>query len=192
MPPAGEGTGRQTTPAERKSGREDLNLRPQRPERCALTGLRYAPQPTIIVHQVNASNKPPSGPLLSHAPQASHKKIGQVSALAPLMPGADAPGYPTKSPFTLSLSKGERSRALLRPRRGATAPSLRLFFSPSPSHSTQVGLSHPPTPWRLSPCERTSHAPTRRRRVAFPPSPRRHRPPLCWVGWSICSNHAFP
>src|SRR3954453_1652475 len=26
------------------SGREDLNLRPQRPERCALTGLRYAPK----------------------------------------------------------------------------------------------------------------------------------------------------
>ncbi len=28
----------------KKSGREDLNLRPQRPERCALTKLRYAPQ----------------------------------------------------------------------------------------------------------------------------------------------------
>ena len=26
------------------SGREDLNLRPQRPERCALTGLRYSPR----------------------------------------------------------------------------------------------------------------------------------------------------
>lgn len=26
-----------------RSGREDLNLRPQRPERCALTGLRYSP-----------------------------------------------------------------------------------------------------------------------------------------------------
>ncbi len=25
------------------SGREDLNLRPHRPERCALAGLRYAP-----------------------------------------------------------------------------------------------------------------------------------------------------
>ena len=28
------------------------------------------------------------------------------------------------------MSKGERSRALFRPRRGATAPSLRFFFSP--------------------------------------------------------------
>jgi hypothetical protein len=27
----------------RKSGREDLNLRLQRPKRCALTGLRHAP-----------------------------------------------------------------------------------------------------------------------------------------------------
>src|SRR5215216_636609 len=27
------------------SGREDLNLRPQRPERCALTKLRYSPRP---------------------------------------------------------------------------------------------------------------------------------------------------
>ena len=27
----------------RRSGREDSNLRPQRPERCALTGLRYSP-----------------------------------------------------------------------------------------------------------------------------------------------------
>ena len=26
-----------------KSGREDLNLRPQRPERCALAELRHAP-----------------------------------------------------------------------------------------------------------------------------------------------------
>ncbi len=26
------------------SGREDSNLRPQRPERCALTGLRHSPQ----------------------------------------------------------------------------------------------------------------------------------------------------
>ncbi len=25
------------------SGREDSNLRPQRPERCALTGLRHSP-----------------------------------------------------------------------------------------------------------------------------------------------------
>ncbi len=30
------------------SGREDLNLRPQRPERCALTRLRYAPTALII------------------------------------------------------------------------------------------------------------------------------------------------
>ena len=30
------------------SGREDLNLRPQRPERCALTRLRYAPLIDII------------------------------------------------------------------------------------------------------------------------------------------------
>ena len=30
------------------SGREDLNLRPQRPERCALTRLRYAPITVII------------------------------------------------------------------------------------------------------------------------------------------------
>jgi hypothetical protein len=30
------------------SGREDLNLRPQRPERCALTRLRYAPPELII------------------------------------------------------------------------------------------------------------------------------------------------
>jgi hypothetical protein len=27
------------------SGREDLNFRPQRPERCALTRLRYSPVP---------------------------------------------------------------------------------------------------------------------------------------------------
>src|SRR6187401_1100329 len=27
-----------------QSGREDWNLRPQRPERCALTGLRHSPR----------------------------------------------------------------------------------------------------------------------------------------------------
>jgi hypothetical protein len=32
----------------KKSGRVDLNHRPQRPERCALTGLRYAPMANII------------------------------------------------------------------------------------------------------------------------------------------------
>ena len=31
------------------SGRVDSNHRPQRPERCALTKLRYAPYPSIIV-----------------------------------------------------------------------------------------------------------------------------------------------
>ena len=31
-----------------RSGREDLNLRPQRPERCALTGLRYSPHRSKI------------------------------------------------------------------------------------------------------------------------------------------------
>ena len=30
------------------SGREDLNLRPYRPERYALTGLRYAPSKGIF------------------------------------------------------------------------------------------------------------------------------------------------
>ena len=32
----------------RKSGREDLNLRPHGPEPCALTELRYAPNNGII------------------------------------------------------------------------------------------------------------------------------------------------
>ena len=32
------------------SGREDLNLRPQRPERCALTKLRYSPRPSYDSH----------------------------------------------------------------------------------------------------------------------------------------------
>ena len=32
----------------KESGRADLNRRPQRPERCALTGLRYAPSTFIL------------------------------------------------------------------------------------------------------------------------------------------------
>jgi hypothetical protein len=38
------------------SGRGDLNPRPQRPERCALTKLRYSPRsPTIVVKAVRSS-----------------------------------------------------------------------------------------------------------------------------------------
>ena len=33
------------------SGREDSNLRPQRPERCALTGLRHSPRPNGSIHR---------------------------------------------------------------------------------------------------------------------------------------------
>ncbi len=39
------------------SGREDLNLRPQRPERCALTSLRYAPSDIIILLRTEESKK---------------------------------------------------------------------------------------------------------------------------------------
>ncbi len=35
----------------KKSGREDLNLRPHGPEPCALAGLRYAPYESIILHR---------------------------------------------------------------------------------------------------------------------------------------------
>ena len=38
----------QGAPRKRKSGREDLNLRPHGPEPCALTELRYAPNNGII------------------------------------------------------------------------------------------------------------------------------------------------
>ena len=40
------GSGAEPLPV--RSGREDLNLRPQRPERCALTGLRYSPHRSKI------------------------------------------------------------------------------------------------------------------------------------------------
>jgi hypothetical protein len=39
-----------------RSGREDLNLRPQRPERCALTGLRYSPHRSKIPEGRYAGN----------------------------------------------------------------------------------------------------------------------------------------
>ena len=37
----------------RRSGREDSNLRPQRPERCALTGLRHSPYRDAAYHEAN-------------------------------------------------------------------------------------------------------------------------------------------
>src|SRR5688500_11550493 len=44
------------TPLPNRSGREDLNLRPQRPERCALTGLRYSPDRSKIPQPARISN----------------------------------------------------------------------------------------------------------------------------------------
>jgi hypothetical protein len=41
----------------RKSGREDLNLRPHGPEPCALTELRYAPNETIICASLQLGKK---------------------------------------------------------------------------------------------------------------------------------------
>jgi hypothetical protein len=46
-----------------RSGREDLNLRPQRPERCALTGLRYSPSNRLRITQSHEGIKG-GGPLL--------------------------------------------------------------------------------------------------------------------------------
>ena len=40
-----------------RSGREDLNLRPQRPERCALTGLRYSPRAHGRIAQKSGSRR---------------------------------------------------------------------------------------------------------------------------------------
>ena len=44
--------GRPLWPPFSVSGREASNLRPQRPERCALAGLRYAP-PQPVLYQVS-------------------------------------------------------------------------------------------------------------------------------------------
>ena len=41
------------------SGRVDSNHRPQRPERCALTKLRYAPYPSIIVDRLGERKDSP-------------------------------------------------------------------------------------------------------------------------------------
>ena len=44
-----------------RSGREDSNLRPQRPERCALTGLRYSPRRRQMYH--DRTRAPMSAPI---------------------------------------------------------------------------------------------------------------------------------
>ncbi len=54
-----------------KSGRQDLNLRPQRPERCALAKLSYAPlRPGIVLgqrRQVKAGRFPTQGGVVDAA-----------------------------------------------------------------------------------------------------------------------------
>ena len=44
------------------SGREDSNLRPQRPERCALTGLRYSPR----AHAEDSTDEPNDNKIAMH------------------------------------------------------------------------------------------------------------------------------
>ena len=107
-------------PLPRRSGREDLNLRPQRPERCALTGLRYSPcMPKIA--------QTPGVVKAAHAP-SRHLEVGDHGAGESRTPAAGARGRGRPAAPAGPLARRRRSRR----RRGRPAPRRPLPESVGP------------------------------------------------------------